>query len=279
MALEHSPRPTSRRPGLTLVELVVVMAILVALAGILIPLIPGLIGRAETSGRATNSQEIYKAIQTFEASYTRYPSDWDALTDGSTTPLTYVNGFTGSTPPLAVTALTATQSAALSSGGITRVQLMATSPTGTNETFNPYADPNDRASTTGSMTITSSSTPNLVTLTNVGQFQLSLSDNASTSAGTYVVFGFGKRCSIVGSGAAEAPVNFFDNAALSPDTRYSRYGVVFQVSGRPAQNPNATIADFSRAKLVRVFRFGGTLGTGDDAIKSYWDDVSAGGGS
>jgi prepilin-type N-terminal cleavage/methylation domain-containing protein len=279
MALEHSPHPTSRRPGLTLVELVVVMAILVALAGILIPLIPGLIGRAETSGRATNSQEIYKAIQTYEASYTHYPSDWDALTDGTTTPLTYVNGFTGSTPPLAVTALTASQSTALNAAGITRLQLMATSPTGTDETFNPYLDPSDRNSTTGSLPITKTSTPNVVTLTTVGQFQLSLADNATTSSGTYVVVGFGKRCSIIGTGAAEAPVNFFDNAGLSPDTRYSRYGVVFQVSGILPQSTSTTQKDFMRAKLVRVFRFGGTLGTGDDAIKSYWDDVSGGNGS
>jgi prepilin-type N-terminal cleavage/methylation domain-containing protein len=279
MALEYSPRTTSRRPGLTLVELVVVMAILVALAGIIIPLIPGLIGRAETSGRATNSQEIFKAIQTYEASYTRYPSDWDALTDGTTTPLTYVNGFTGTTPPLAITALTAGQSAALSSAGITRLQLMATTPTGTNETFNPYADVNDR--TTQAIPITSTSTPNVVTLTNAGQFQLGLSDNASTSAGTFVVVGFGRRCSLVGTGANEAAVNFFDNAGLSPDTRYSRYGIVFAVAGFKPTSPTTLLDPLNRAKLVRVFRFGSNLstGTGDAAIQSYWVYVRGCGGS
>ncbi len=267
--------------GFTLIELVVVMAVLVALAGILIPLVSGMIGRAETSARDTNSKEIYKWIQVYDASYTRYPQDWDALTDGTTTPLPYVNGLSGTgTLPLQVGAITAAQSTALNAAGIARLQLMvSTTPSTTDTTFNPYLDVNDRNSTTGSLPITKTSTPNLVTLTPAGQFQLNLSDNATTSSGTYVVLGFGKRCSLVGTGVAEAPVNFFDNAALSPNSRYERYGIVFQVSGVAPNSTGTTIVDLARARLVRVFRFGGTLATGDDAIKSYWDDVTTGGGS
>ena len=274
----------SRRDGLTLMELVVVVAILVALASILVPLIPGLIGRAETSGRATNSQEIYKAIQLHQGTLTRYPNDWDALTDGSTTPLTYVQGFTGTAPPLTIAALTGPQTNALRASGITRLQLMATTPGSTTTpagdmTFNPYMDVVDRASATGALTLAANGTPNLAVLTPAGQAQLNLSDNATTSTGTYVVFGFGKRASIVGTGVNEAPVNFFDNASLSPNTRYSRYGVVFQVSGIAPNATNTTIIDYSRARLVRVIRFGNTLGTGDDALNSYWQDVATAGGS
>jgi type II secretory pathway pseudopilin PulG len=79
--------PLARRAahrGLTLVELVVVMAILIAVAGILIPVLPGLIGRAETSARATNDSEIYKWVQTYEASTSQFPFDWDSLVDSST---------------------------------------------------------------------------------------------------------------------------------------------------------------------------------------------------
>src|SRR4051812_43606226 len=94
-----------QRVGLTLMELVVVMAILIALAAIVIPLMPGMLGRAERASRATNSQEIYKCIQLFQSMYSHYPNDWDALTDGGTTQLTYVGGFTGTAPPLAITAL------------------------------------------------------------------------------------------------------------------------------------------------------------------------------
>lgn len=284
-----SRRSVSRR-GLTLMELIVVIAILVALAGILIPLLPGLIGRAETSSRATNHQEITKAIQTFEGSYTRYPSDWDALTDGSANALPWLSGTGGGNiglatgGPLTIAQLSAAQTKALTGAGITRLQLFSnTAPSGNNITFNPYADTTDRNSSTGALdlTTTPTPTPNLVTLTPLGQFQLNLSDNATTDNGKFVVFGFGKRASIVGSGVNEAPTNFYDSAGLSPDTRYSRYGVVFQVSGKTLTQNQATapIADFSRAKLVRVIRFGSTLGTGDDAVNSYWQDVTTAGGS
>src|SRR5262245_13358035 len=226
-----SRRRVARR-GLTLMELVVVMTILIALAAIIVAIMPGLLGRAERSSRATNSQEVYKTVQLFQAMNSHFPTDWDALTDGTTTPLTYVGGFTGGTPPLEITAVTGPQTNALRGAGINRLQLMQTTPTTpADDTFSPYLDQNDRNSATGALVLAANGTPNVVTLTPAGQFQLNLSDNATTSSGTYVVFGLGKRCSIVGTGMNEPPVNFFDNAALSPDTRYSRYGLVFQVSG------------------------------------------------
>jgi len=285
-------RRAARRPGLTLMELIVVMAILIALAAIILPILPGLLGRAERSSRATNSQEVYKTVQTFEAMYSHFPTDWDALGDGSATPLPWLDGtdgihgnigFGGATPSLAITALTAPQAAALNGAGINRIQLFsATAPTtsnGQDVTFNPYSNPTDRA-TSGAPIAAST---NVATLTPRGQFFLNLSDNTTTSSGTYVVFGLGKRCSIVGLGMNEAPVNYFDNAALSPDTRYSRYGVVFQVSGVSPTNATAgataPIIDFAHAKMVRVFRFGTTPGTGDDAIRDYWRDVASGDGS
>ncbi|MFO0930877.1 MAG: type II secretion system protein [Gemmataceae bacterium] len=143
------PRATLRRPGLTLMELIIVMTILIALAAIIVPLLPGLIGRAERAARATNSQEIYKTIQTFQAAWTKYPNDWDALTDGTTTPLTWLDGTDGvhgniglgANGPLAVTQLTGPQTNALRGSGINRLQLFSnTAPVGTNVTFNPYND-------------------------------------------------------------------------------------------------------------------------------------------
>jgi type II secretory pathway pseudopilin PulG len=278
-----STRLVARRRGLTLMELVVVMAILIALAAIIVPLMPGLLGRAERASRATNSQEIYKTIQLFQSMYSHYPTDFDALTDGSSG-VAYVSGFSGSTAPLTTSTLSSTQLAALNSAGVTRVQkLLAGSaplPAPNDATFNPYPSTDREAD---GATVSSASSFNFAILTNEGQRQLNLSDNATESSGTYVVFGLGKRCSIVGTGMNEAPMNFFDNAALSPDTRYSRYGVVFQVSGISPTNAAAgatgPITDFLHAKFVRVFRFGGALGTGDDAIRDYWRDVAQGDGN
>ena len=89
------------------------MAILIAIAGIIIPVLPGIIGRAETSARATNDSEIYKWIQTYEATTSAYPYDWDALIDNTGAPIGYVSGFTNATPPLAVTSVTGNQVSAL----------------------------------------------------------------------------------------------------------------------------------------------------------------------
>jgi len=286
-----------------LVELVVVMAILIALAGIIIPILPGVIGRAETSARASNDGEIYKWIQTYEATTSQYPYDWDSLVDSSTGKIAaYVGGSAGATPPLTLTALTATQASALTSAGIASVQNMSNGTATTlsltgnglnaySDTFNPYPS-NDRAADR----LLIASGVNLVTLTALGQQQLGLADNATITTtnngtttpgtGTYVVFGLGKRCSLIGSGAANPAANFFDKFSLdpSPAGSYARYGVAFQVSGLSGLTnapivSGTAISDFSRAKFVKVFRFGGTLTTGDDAIKSYWDDVSTVSGS
>jgi type II secretory pathway pseudopilin PulG len=274
-------------------ELVVVMAILIGLAAIIIPLLPGLLGRSERASRATNSQEIYKTVQLFQSMYSHFPTDWDALGDGSAGALPWLDGTDGlhgniglaANGSLTIAALTAPQASALTGAGINRIQkFAATAPTtnnGQDVTFFPYAD--NPATDRAANGIPIANGVNVVTLTPKGQFQLSLSDNATTSSGTYVVVGLGKRCSIIGSIMNEAPVNVFDNAALSPDSRYSRYGVVFQVSGVSPTNATAgattPIIDFAHAKLVRVVRLGGTLGTGDDAIRDYWKDVAAGDGS
>jgi prepilin-type N-terminal cleavage/methylation domain-containing protein len=293
----------THRAGLTLIELVVVMAVLVALAGIIIPILPGIIGRAETSARATNSSEIYKWIQNYEATTSQYPYDWDSLIDVNTSAIaSYVGGGTGTTAPLVLLTLTSGQAAALTGGGIGYMQQMGditnttlSTAAGGNgydaysDTFNPYQFP-DRSQNRTAI----ASGVSVVSLSPTGQWQLGLADNATVTTtyngtpgfvgtGVYVVFGLGRRCSLIGTGAADAPVNFYDKFSLdpSPTGSYARYGVVFQVSGlsgltnAPVSAAGTTaISDFGRCKLVKVFRFGGTLTTGDDAIKSYWDDVT-----
>jgi type II secretory pathway pseudopilin PulG len=304
-----APRSGAIRRGLTLAELVIVMAILIAVGGIILPLLPGIIGRGETSARATNDGEIYKWIQTYEASTSQYPYDWDSLIDiTSSKNESYVGGFTGATPPLQVSTLTGAsqgltgQAAALTGGGIVSAQFMANSgttslPIGTgngnfHDTFYPYPSADrsaDRFSIAAGATV--------VTLTAVGQVQLGLADNTTNTvvyggstlpgSGVYVVFGLGRRCSLIGSNGANPPVNFFDKFSLdaSATGSYARYGVVFQVAGvnpltnSPIVSGTTPVFDFGRCKLVKVFRFGGTLTTGDDAIRSYWDDLSTVSGS
>jgi prepilin-type N-terminal cleavage/methylation domain-containing protein len=282
--MKEHPMPASlfrsrSRRGLSLIELLVVLVILVGLAGLVIPMLPGMVGRSQQAAAATDMSEITKWVQAYETSTGQYPKDWDALTDGSATALTYLSSsankdvFSGASPPVQMTALTAGQASPLTKAGITQVQLMSTAqPSGTSLTFNPYANTNK---TTNGLAIASG--VNVVTLTLAGQQQLRLGDG-TTNYGTFVVFGFGDRASLVKAsnapGVQDAPVVNYD--AFTPDVKYSRYGVVFQIEGL---NSSGTFYTFNRARFVCPCKLAQQLSTTNDAIKGYWDDVTASNGS
>jgi type II secretory pathway pseudopilin PulG len=73
-----------RRRGLTLMELVVVMFILIAVASIMVPIFPSMIERAHRSTGATNTSELTKAVQLYQAINGFYPDGYDLMTDGTT---------------------------------------------------------------------------------------------------------------------------------------------------------------------------------------------------
>src|SRR5262245_49351411 len=173
----HSHRASARRRGLTLMELLVVLVILVALAGILIPLLPSMLGRSETSSGATSQTEANKWMQTYEQLYLSYPKDWDALVDsgGNFLQAGYVRG--GADVALdGGTGLSAEEADALTSAGITRLQLMKANPA--NKTFDPYGDPDY-----GVNGLVPAAGKKLVTLTLSGQQKLNLAIDGTTSAG------------------------------------------------------------------------------------------------
>src|SRR3569623_1396386 len=73
----------SARRGLTLMELLVVVVILIALGTILIPMLPNMLQKAHIAQTATNIQEIDKAIQSYQTANLRYPDYFDSLIDSS----------------------------------------------------------------------------------------------------------------------------------------------------------------------------------------------------
>lgn len=68
-----------RRPGLTLLELVIVMTILVALGGIVMNLLPNFLTKAHDSVTVTNIQEVNKAISGFLGTNLSYPNNFDSI--------------------------------------------------------------------------------------------------------------------------------------------------------------------------------------------------------
>lgn len=266
---------STRRAGLTLIELVVVMTILIALAGLLIPMLPGMLTRAHTSTCSTNIGEVAKSIQEYNMLYGAYPNNMDALSDGKTLINYLANGaalpasqggpgtnqgagqVTGISP-------TAAELAALQAAGISTVQSMVAAYPGAGTTFDPtfnyYSDyANAGTATANALTISTSTvlggldpTANTNALAIVNHLGLS-------ATGRYVVLGIGTRCNMVGKTMLAAPVHYGDVPVLNPEYGYERLCGIFKVSD--------TAATVVEAQLVGV----GPIH--DDGLGSIGDEV------
>jgi type II secretory pathway pseudopilin PulG len=276
-----------RRQGLTLIELVVVLTILIALAGLLVPMVPSMLTRAHTSTCATNIGESIRAITVYQQLYGTYPNNWDALGDGKTVINYFANGSAlpasaggpGTNPgngELTGLTLTASEASALIGAGITAVQGMATTPTGGvgsgtfDPTFNYYsaAVPTPLPITAG-MTLAGMDP----TGSGVGSpaYTRCVALNLSLT-GRYVALGIGPRVNMVGKTIATAPVHFGDQQVLNPEYGYERLVAIFKVS-----DSNSSVTAFSQAQLVGVAPVHDTgLGDIGDELQN-WYQLQTGG--
>lgn len=234
----------ARRAGLTLIELIVVLVILVALAGILVVALPSMLGRAHTATSATNTAEVTKFVQVYEQLYFGYPIDMDNLVNGATAP-DYLPADGGGALGGNLTShtLTAAQRDALASAGITRLQNLYDTranleAAGGTPTFNPY-DGTAVDLTTGTPSVSRIS--EAVIEGNDGI----VSDAGGVNGDVYVLFGFGKRCSMVGKVATEPPVHFTDSPTENASNSYARIAMVFRVT-----RGGATPVDLERAVFL-----------------------------
>jgi Tfp pilus assembly major pilin PilA len=249
----------NRRPqrrGLTLMELIVVLVILIALAGILIPLFPSMITRAHTSTGATNDSELTKAVQIHEATYFQYPDLYDSLLNDTRAALFAKlpgGGTVGGPTELTTTALTAGTLAALNNAGITAYWDLEDATA--DPTFNPYLSPTAH---------TLAAADNVAILGTAAIARMNL-----PTGETYVVFGVGRRCSMIGRTMTDPPVHFADDQANSPDKVYGRKAVVFVVTKNAGANPR------DKAKFIGSVSFheDGVV-TADDHLKEYYGIVN-----
>ncbi|MBL8825571.1 MAG: prepilin-type N-terminal cleavage/methylation domain-containing protein [Planctomycetaceae bacterium] len=234
-----------RQRGLTLLELVVVLTVLAAVAGILVPMLPNLLRKAHKSVDATQSGELAKALQMYQAQFTSYPDNFDLLTDGTTFPA-YLPADGGAFGGFVEAAsLTADEVKALRRVGIQSVQKLAAdrTPNGFHPTRNPYAG----SITTDAVSLDSAGTTTptvkfaVIDPKNTGatSYAAILAANPSflqtvinaDPTARYVVFGVGPRCSMVGQVIQDAPMSTPQKKTFTPDNMYARVGVIFKVSG------------------------------------------------
>jgi type II secretory pathway pseudopilin PulG len=259
-----------RRAGLTLLELVVVLAVLVAIAAILVPLLPEYLGKGNQSAAATNMGELDKAIQTFRTTYSRQPNYFDSLltADGNLSGLLPSNADGVAGGALDVLTLGTTQNSGpasrLSREGITAVyNILGAVPATTDAmyadfhaTLNPYttSPPASRPVASNKVAILKSSTsiPGLIL----------------DSTHKYAVFGIGKYCNLCGPDGIvkEAPVYGQHSQENTPSTTYQRFAAVYDI-GLPDADTSKYNAKFIGVIAIgpdRLFSCGDLVGTYGD---------------
>ena len=247
-------RSPCKRSGLTLLELVVVLVILVGLAGIVIPLISNTLSLTRYSTTGANLQGLASVINSYQNKFGGYPDGWDQLTVGTA----LAAYLPGNTPPaggaatgtvlqtyLTPVTLTAANVTTLFNGGIANVYPFVATPA--NPTFYPYGAAESTPGPTPGSTIylPPTSVPiatgtTLAALTPAGAQLLNLPNTLgpplSATMPTYIVLGLGSRNTMIPKTILDAPVAFADNAANGPNFQYCRFGVIFQVTDGTALN-------------------------------------------
>ena len=268
--MTHGLTKTQRkgRRGLTLIELIVVLVILVALAGILIPMLPNMLGRAHTASASTNCSEINKFVQTYQQLYSSYPQNLDALTDttGSAVPDYILNGATP--VQLSMHALTPAEASALSLSGVTTLAEMQPNRAalaGQSPTFNPYmGNLITVAAGTNVIQVSEDAVENVAGL---------VSDDPTKTGDVYVAFGLGKRCTMIGKVVSDPPTHFGEGAGVTPNDTYARYLLIFRVA---RGNGTATPTPLERAVFIGTADLGpeGISGT-DGHLQEYYQKQKA----
>ncbi len=211
---------------MTLIELVVVLAILVALVGLVLAFFPGLLGRASSSTSASSAQDIARAAQINYTTTLSYGTDYDSLIDATTGNTLYTLIPAPALAQLAAYTLTADDVAALARLGINSVRHLNT--VAGDATFNVSSTTSTALATGGSVARVAAAAT---------QVQTALRGNVVEGAApVYMVFGVNKFASIVGVGRLlqDAPVRAGASATENPATSYQRYGLAFLVDGTGA---------------------------------------------
>jgi type II secretory pathway pseudopilin PulG len=256
-------------------ELIVVLMILVALAGLVVPLFPGMLTQAHTSTCSTNIAETSKAIMMYQAAKSAYPNNFDLMSDGATGIIPYFPA--GSMLPaqyggpgtlatmgggqITQSNLTTAELSALNQSGIFSGQAMSLTPN--DPTFDYYLGGSTGLPSLNAVQITAK-TP-LAFLDPVTGGPGSPAYNRCNQLGLpvtarYLVLGVGPRNDMIGATMLSAPVHFGDTPALSPEFGYERLSAFFKVSDTAVTN--FTIARFMFAAPIH-----------DDGVGSINDEL------
>ncbi len=280
------PEKSRSRLGLTLLELVIVLTIIVAIAGVAVAMFPRLLTRAHTASCAANIPELFKSIQMYEAvSLDGYPDRMDTLCvdDGALASYLPFDGG-GEIEGLSASILTGEEVDALRRAGIVEVTTMVDPhPDGFHPSFWPYANgnPNPQPLSEGD------------TVAFLDAAEAQAQGISSNGEERYVVFGLGSPTTMFGRTMNEAPVHFSDAMKGNPNDHYMRFVAVYQVGGGqlnqewvdwfntvphvgtpPAKYSSGGPLRRARLRAVLAMHPGSLEGIGAH-IEEYWEEVES----
>lgn len=262
----NQPRRRQLSAGLTLIELVVVLTILVALGGLIVPMLPNFLAKTHFAKCSTTIPEINKLWLTSYTGDVTYPNGYDSLIESGSLSTELPGGNAGG--ELIQGVLTAPESNALAAIGVTAVHDHIASDNATLDSV-PIDNSTLRILAAGeAVALLNNAGPSVISLgIDVARWENRLGGGVPGSV-KFVVLGIGNNCTAVGPSGlmVEAPTHFGGEEVMNPVDFYQRYCVIFAVS----DGPDAT-AQYVCACSVHPDGFDGA----EAHIRAYYEDQQA----
>lgn len=201
-----------------------VLTILIALGGIVISTLPGMLKRTQVATAAANIPEIDATIRRNAVlSQGRIGDRFDSLISGDASLDGNIPAYIGGAEGFETANLTAAEVEALRIVGVT--ELIPAVETTENATFGSHDQPPVAIGSDTRVCILGSE---IVATTLRQEWNLEPEDGAK-----YIVVGLGEQSSMVGAGVqaafSETPIHFSDDRDQSPEEMYSRYLLLIEI--------------------------------------------------
>jgi type II secretory pathway pseudopilin PulG len=250
---QYKFKPHARQTGLTLIELTVVMTILVALVGLMVPRVRGFFGAAQDSTSVSSLAEVDKMVQGYYTRFGKEPNNMEALINGALGASATDTNCNATNVPLnsvycklmypGYFGTTTVDTSAVSGNA---KEQRATSLTIAGITSVYYNDPNTSDATFSSTILGNPTAINngfeytlanvVVPPGNTASIEVYLADVFGTTAdqfdGTcydYVAFGIGNQSTLTRTVMSTAPVHFNADGSSGPNSKYNRFVAIYQV--------------------------------------------------
>ena len=214
----------SLRGGLSLLELLVVLTILIALGGIVVSTLPGMLKRTQVATAAANIPEIDASVRRNSLlNQGQIGNRFDSLITGSSGLDGEVPSYVGGSENFQASSLSEGELEALQEIGIS--ELIPANESAENATFSSHGGfPVELSTDSKICRISPAIAPQIM----LEQWNLETDEDTS-----YVVVGLGQQSTLIGAGETAAfpkpPVHFSDERMHSPEVMYSRYLLIIEL--------------------------------------------------